>query len=155
MAMVRALSAQSVPMPRGRQSRDTVIIHRQEVLALRLLDRATAQVNNEEIPIDVQLDVFEKVGKWVSIKNRIEDTEETDIDRFKRRIAGEAPVTQGRRAKRADQAESQRLAEIKSRLPHGGYSGPNDNRVASSEQVSVTVGGSRGIPVGVPGDRES
>jgi hypothetical protein len=140
-------------MPRGRQSRDTVIIHRQEVLALRLLDRAMEQVNNGEIPIDVQLDVFEKVGKWVSIKNRIEDTEETDIDRFKRRIAGETPVTQGR--KRRESSDTERLAEIKSRLPHRGHSGSDSNSGDPGVEVPVNVGGSRGLPVGVPSDRES
>jgi hypothetical protein len=140
-------------MPRGRQSRDTVIIHRQEILALRLLDRVLERVENTpEIAIDIQLDVFEKVGKWVSIKNRIEDTEETDIDRFKKRISGEAPPAQSR--KRRESSDTERLAEIKARLPHRGHSGTDSNSGDPGVEVPVNVGGSRGRPIGVPGDRE-
>ena len=69
----------------GRINRNEDIIRKQEALAVRLLER----VNKDEITIDIQLDVFEKVGRWVAIRNKVEDQEETRIDVFKRRIHGE------------------------------------------------------------------
>jgi len=104
------------------------MIHRQEALGLVLLDRALGlKVAGEEIPIDVQLDVFEKVGKWVSIKNRLDDVGETQIDEFKRRIHGETPAkTAPGRAARVRDTEEQ-LTAIKSRLAGRGNGGNDRN----------------------------
>ena len=109
----------------GKMKRSTVMVHRQEALGLKLLDRALdPKVSGEEIGIDVMLDVFEKIGKWVSIKNRLEDQGETQIDEFKRRIHGETSTkaAPGRAAR--IRATQEHLAAIKSRLG-GGHSGPN------------------------------
>ena len=95
-------------------ARGIVIVRRQEKLAERLLDRALEPIDAKgtEIAIEIQLDVFDKIGKWVSIKNRLEDQGETQIDDFKRRIhAKEVEARQGR-GHRAD-----RLEALKSRLP--------------------------------------
>ena len=77
---------------RGRDAtRATKIIHAQEALALTLLNR----VKEEKTPIDMQLDVFEKVGKWVSIKNRLEDEGDSRIGDFKSRILGQSEADSG------------------------------------------------------------
>ncbi len=101
----------------GRQARDTVIVHRQEKLALRLLDRALME--QDEVGVDVQLDVFAQVGKWVAIKNKLGDLEETDIDRFKQRIAGETPAPKGRRSRIAAAERAEKLETIRAKLPTG------------------------------------
>ena len=89
-----------------------LITRRQEKLAERLLDRALEPINGVEPDLVVQLDVFEKVGKWIAIKNRLEDQGETQIDSFKRRIHGEEVKASEGRSYRAD-----RLEALKSKLP--------------------------------------
>ncbi len=112
----------------GRLAREAHILHRQELLALRLLDRSLPE-KGQEPGIDIQLDVFEKVGKWVAIKNKIADMEETDIDRFKQRINGtevKAPQSRTRRE------STERLDAIKARLPargDGNLGGSGDDSV--------------------------
>jgi hypothetical protein len=66
------------------RSRAAQIITGQEQLALILLQKS----KEEAATLDMQLDVFEKVGKWVSIKNRIEDDGDSRITDFKSRILG-------------------------------------------------------------------
>jgi len=117
----------------GREKRSNIIVHRQEALAVRLLDRSLPQAG-EEPGIDVQLDVFEKVGKWVAIKNRLTDLEESDIDRFKARIHGETKAAQSRaRRTRAEANEPSRLDAIKARLPNGGDSGDDGDSLDTGE----------------------
>ena len=119
----------------GREQRSKTIVHRQEALAVRLLDRSLPQ-SGDEPGIDVQLDVFEKVGKWVAIKNRLTDLEESDIDRFKARIHGETKAAQSRaRRNRADARvdEISRLDAIKARLPNGGSGGDDGDSLDLGE----------------------
>lgn len=124
----------------GRLAREHHIVHRQELLALKLLD-AVLPEKGPAPPIDVQLDVFEKVGKWVHIKNKLGDLEETDIDRFKRRINGtEIETPKSRRAERIDRAAQERLDAIKSRLPHGGSSGTDSDSGDSGVEVPSVAG---------------
>ena len=115
----------------GREQRSKTIVHRQEALAVRLLDRSLPS-SGEEPGIDVQLDVFEKVGKWVAIKNRLTDLEESDIDRFKARIHGQAKAAESR-ARRARVDETSRLDAIKARLPNGGDSGDDGDSLDPGE----------------------
>ncbi len=121
----------------GRITKAETIIRRQEDLAARLLDRALEATGADEIGVDVQLDVFEKVGKWVAIKNRIEDQGESQINDFKRRIQGETKAAESR-THRPTRAE--RLEALKSKLPDRSNSGNERNSGGSSGEVSATVG---------------
>ena len=115
--------------------RSTYIIRRQEKLAERLLDRALEANAGVEPDLVIQLDIFEKIGKWVSIKNRIEDQEETQIASFKRRIHAqevEAGQSRGHRA--------ERLEAIKQRLPDRGGSGANGNSGDPGNEVPPVAG---------------
>ena len=97
-----------------------MIVHRQEELAIRLLDRAldkkeapgSVAVPKNEPPIDVQLDVFAKVGQWVAVKNKLTEMEDTQLDEFKRRIhadyKGEALSASGSGCTSPDDARSYR-----------------------------------------------
>jgi hypothetical protein len=123
------------------RGRAQIIVHRQEELAIRLLDRALNKYTNAEQPpdqpeIDVQLDVFEKVGKWVSIKNKLEELGESQIEQYKRRIAAEGALNQ----KRTHKLESTgALARLKNRLPDrsvGGDDGDRDD--IEREDLAVT-----------------
>ena len=115
----------------GYSSRAATIIHRQEELAIRLLDRAldhepARRRERDKIPenepaIDIQLDVFEKVGKWVSIKNKLDEIGETQIDHFKRRIAAESKTDQIRAF--AGQPGGIALTRLKHKLPDRGDRG--------------------------------
>jgi len=117
----------------GHEKRSTLIIRRQEALGLKLLDYAlTPNSQGQEKSVDILLDVFEKVGKWVSIKNRLDDQGETQIDEFKRRIHGEtAPKAAPGRARRIRDTQ-EHLAAIKSRLG-GGHRGSNGDISDSGE----------------------
>ncbi len=121
----------------GRQARDTVIVHRQEKLALRLLDRALME--QDEVGVDVQLDVFAQVGKWVAIKNKLGDLEETDIDRFKQRIAGETPAPKGRRSRIAAAERAEKLETIRAKLPTGSASRTDGNSDGSERETPATA----------------
>ena len=106
----------------GRQARSSEIVRKQESLALRMLKQA----DSNDVQVDIQLDIFDKVSKWVSISNKLEDQGESRIDDFKRRITGEGEVDKpkhyppSRRPKgwkpTAD-PPGPRLAALKSRLP--------------------------------------
>jgi hypothetical protein len=107
----------------GQITRNEKIIRLQEALALRMLEK----VNKDETTLDLQLDTFEKVGKWVAIRNKVEDQEETQIDRFKRRIAGEDETSEGKqyppsRRPKGYKPRQPRLEALRSRV-----SGANDS----------------------------
>jgi hypothetical protein len=109
-----------------------LITRRQEKLAERLLDRALEFKDGIEPDLVVQLDVFEKVGKWIAIKNRLEDQGETQIDSFKRRIHGEEAQADKGRTHRAD-----RLEALKSKLPDRNDSRSHGNSDDSGGEVSA------------------
>ena len=120
----------------GRMRRDMLILHRQEALAIRLLDRALSKPPAEgqvelkdEVAIDIQLDVFDKVARWIAVQNRLTEIEETQIDDFKRRIHGDYKgEAHQKRAYEPDDGGST-LRRLKARLPsanvggHDGHSG--------------------------------
>ncbi len=122
----------------GRITKAETIIRRQEDLAARLLDRALEATGADEVGVDVQLDVFEKVGKWVAIKNRIEDQGESQINDFKRRIQGETKASEGR-THRPTRAE--RLEALKERLPDRSNGSPNRDSGAVGGSVPVAADG--------------
>ena len=120
-------------------ARNVTIIHRQEALAMRLLARALDATNSgDEAALDVQLDVFEKVGKWVSIKNKLEEIGDTQLNSFKRRIhaaAGEASENRTRRAAAEPEAGGPALKRLQKRLPtaaNGGADGDSNGAVGET-----------------------
>ncbi len=122
----------------SRITRAQSIINKQEALALRILER----VDNGEAQLDVQLDAFEKIGKWVAIKNKLEDDGAGDINRFKERIQG-APdrhYSPSRRPKGwiAPDEPKPRLEAIRARLPHGSSGGADGDSDDTGDE-SATV----------------
>ena len=124
----------------GRQARSSEIVRKQEALALRMLKQADA----DNTAVDIQLDVFDKVSKWVSISNKLEDQGESRIDDFKRRITGEGetdkpkhypPSRRPKGWKPPDPAPGPRLAALKGRLPagHAGGTGGDSGRGSSPD----------------------
>ena len=104
----------------SRITRHEEIIRKQEALALTML-KASDQPG---ITIDVQLDVFDKVGRWVAIKNKLEDEGAGAINDFKRRIQGEDnqpkhyPPNRRPKGWVAPEPKQPRLDALKGRLPH-------------------------------------
>ena len=124
----------------GRQARSSEIVRKQESLALRMLKQA----DSDSVQVDIQLDIFDKVSKWVSISNKLEGQEETDIDRFKRRISGEGEADKpkhyppSRRPKgwKPPEQPGPRLAALKGRLPAGDVSGTSRDSSGSGSADS-------------------
>ena len=112
-----------------------MIVHRQEELAIRLLDRALDKaeapggvaVPKNEPPIDVQLDVFAKVGQWVAVKNKLTEMEDTQLDEFKRRIHADQGKADKKRAYDAD-AGGTPLRRLQARLPSASARGDDGDR---------------------------
>ena len=119
----------------ARISRHAQIILKQEALALDLLAAAAKSDN-----LDMKMDLFEKVGKWVWIKNKLEDDGAGGIADYKRRLHSESSETDkhpaARRSRPAQANGGSRLDAIKSRIPqsndgsssrHGSHSGDEDS----------------------------
>lgn len=120
----------------GRSLNITNIIRRQEKLAFKMLDKAL----DTDVGIDIQLDVFDRVSRYLAVKNRIADGEETDIDRFKARIHGsETKTVEGRKPRSAPE----RLEGIKSKLSGRDVVNSDGDIGSSSGSISVVVGGDR------------
>ena len=104
----------------GRITRNEEIVRKQEALALAMLDSVQA----EKVNIDVKLDVFDRVTKWIATKNKLENDDGGGIADYKRRLHGEPGAADkhyppSRRPRgRADQPTGgPRLDAIKSRIP--------------------------------------
>ena len=110
---------------RGRATRATQIIHQQEQLALNLLNRA----NVDKAEITLMLDAFDRITKWVAVRNRVEDEGESRIDEFKRRIAGEGdkhyPPSRRPAGWTPPATATPRLDALKSRLSAGNGRNPD------------------------------
>ena len=102
----------------ARQSRNEQIVHKMEALALSML----GEVDVDKITLDLKMDVFERVGKWIAIKNKLENDDGGGIADYKRRLQG-APDKHPPRRSRGETG-GDRLAAIKSRLP-----GSNDGGI--------------------------
>ena len=110
-------------------------------LALRMLKQA----DSNDVQVDIQLDIFDKVSKWVSISNKLEDQGESRIDDFKRRITGEGEVDKpkhyppSRRPKGwkpPSDPPGPRLAALKSRLPGANAGGTGGDSGSGSQSDS-------------------
>lgn len=101
----------------ARISRNEQIVHRMEALALDMLE------GTKDVNLDIKMDVFERVGKWVSIKNKLENQDGGDIRDYKRILHGESEIDKhpaaARRSgrKHAVPNGGSRLEAIKSRIP--------------------------------------
>jgi len=123
----------------GRITRAEEIVRKQEALALRILGR----VDNEEAQLDVQLDAFEKIGKWVAIKNKLEDDGAGDINRFKERIQGApdrhyAPSRRPKGWTPPDEPKP-RLEALRARLPHGRSGGVDGDSGDTGDEASTAA----------------
>ena len=107
----------------GRLSRTESIIWKMDDLALAMLERVKGI--SDAIGTDLQMDVFEKVAKWIAVKNKLESDDGDGIAGYKDRIYGKAPKPKGNTPKPTNGGE--RLAEIKSRLPHSDAGEPDGN----------------------------
>ena len=119
----------------GTLSKAQQIVNRMETLALNLLTKAT----KDEAVIDVQLDVFEKVGKWVAGKNKLEDDGAGDLNDFKRRLQGETDKHAGNPRRNRHEAGGPRLEALKSRIPgrsNGSSDGDSDGAVGAADPAS-------------------
>ena len=92
-------------------TKSSQVIAKMETLALNLLGKA----NEDDALLDTKLDVFEKMTKWVAVKNKLEDDGAGGIADYKRRLQG-APDKHPPRRSRGETG-GDRLAAIKSRLP--------------------------------------
>ena len=115
------------------------IINKQEALAIRILER----VDNGEAQLDVQLDAFEKIGKWVAIKNKLEDDGAGDINRFKERIQGtpDRHYSPSRRPKGwiAPDESKPRLEAIRTRLSYGDPGGVDGDSGDTGDESPVVA----------------
>lgn len=96
----------------GRPTHTETIVRKMDDLANGMLD--SVKKASEGIGIDRQLDVFEKVAKWIAVKNKLENDDGDGIAGYKSRIYG-APDKPERKPKPTNGGE--RLSEIKARLP--------------------------------------
>lgn len=121
----------------GTISRNQRIVNSMEALALDLLKRA----EGPKVAIDVQMDVFDRIGKWIAIKNKLENDDGGGIAEYKRALAGEAhkhPTARRSRGRPDQPTGGAALAALKSRIPSaddGGSSG--DSGGSGSEDTAA------------------
>ena len=122
-----------------RISRHAQIILKQEALALDLLAEASKSDN-----LDMKMDLFEKVGKWVWIKNKLEDDGAGGIADYKRRLHAESSETDkhpaARRSRGAEQNGGAKLDAIKSRIPKSDAIGTHGTRSDSGDEDIIDDG---------------
>lgn len=105
----------------GRLTRTQSIIGKMDDLALNMLEGVNTSKKGDtpqEVDLTNKLDVFEKVAKWIAVKNKLEADEDDGIASYKARIYGEGPERGGPSAKsRKAENGGDRLAQLKSRIP--------------------------------------
>ena len=112
----------------GRPVKSESIVREMDALALDML--SSVKKSSGDMGLTNQMDVFEKVAKWVAVKNKLENDDGDGISGYKARIYG-APDKPEKRPKPTNGGE--RLAEIKSRLPNAnGSDTDGDSDVAVS-----------------------
>ena len=125
----------------ARQSRNDQIVSKMEALALTMLERVGGQ--DEKITLDLRMDVFERVGKWIAIRNKLENDDGGGIADYKRRLHGEGAADKhpagARRSGRAGETGGARLAAIKSRIPAANAGGDDGDSGAAGGEVSAAA----------------
>lgn len=136
-----------------RISRHAQIILKQEALALDLLKAAETSDN-----LDMKMDLFEKVGKWVWIKNKLEDDGAGGIADYKRRLHAESSETDkrptARRSRGAEQNGGARLDAIKSRIPQADARSHDGDSGDSGDEDTIDDGNGGGLHSGLHGDQQ-
>ena len=137
-----------------RISRHAQIILKQEALALDLLAEASKSDN-----LDMKMDLFEKVGKWVWIKNKLEDDGAGGIADYKRRLHAESSETDkhpaARRPRPAQANGGSRLDAIKSRIPRTDDGGADHAGGSGGDEDSIDDGITGGHRVDVLGNLDA
>lgn len=105
-------------------TKSSQVIAKMETLALNLLGKA----NEDDALLDTKLDVFEKMTKWVAVKNKLEDDGAGDINRFKERIGADTeerryPPSRRPKGYTEPPAKQPRLAALRSRVSATGDGG--------------------------------
>ena len=116
----------------GRPIKAESIVRKMDDLAYGMLEKVnpTDAKDKGTIGLTDQMDVFEKVAKWVAVKNKLENDDGDGIASYKSRIYG-APDKPEKRPKPTNGGE--RLAEIKSRLPSS-----NDGEPDGDSDVTIS-----------------
>ena len=144
----------------GRITRNEEIVRKMEAQAINMLDEVADKTKKHNL--DTKMDVFERVGKWIAIKNKLENDDGGGIAEFKRRLHGESetdkhypPSRRPRGSKAPEPANGgSRLDAIRSKLPSGHSAGADgDSGVAGSEGDPAHIGNGSD-PAGVPGHGE-
>ena len=110
----------------GRPVKSESIVREMDALALDML--STVKKSSGDMGLTNQMDVFEKVAKWVAVKNKLENDDGDGIASYKSRIYGEAAKPE-RAPKPTNGGE--RLAAIKSRLPSSSTGEPDGDSDAA------------------------
>ena len=112
----------------GRPIKAESIVREMDDLAFKMLNKV--KLVEGTTGLTDQMDVFEKVAKWVAVKNKLENDDGDGIAGYKSRIYGKAPEPE-RKAKPTNGGD--RLAAIKSRLPNAnGSDADGDSNTAIS-----------------------
>ena len=111
-----------------------------EALAITMLDRVDGK--DDKVTLDLKLDVFERVGKWIAIKNKLENDDGGGIADYKRRLAGETDkhYPPSRRPRRGEEVGGRALKSIKSRIPGANDGNADGDSGAISSPVPAAAG---------------
>jgi len=132
----------------GRITRNEEIIRKQEALALSMQDR----VKGKDTSIDVQMDVFDRVTKWIATKNKLEDDGAGGIADYKRRLHGESETDKhyppSRRPRSGQPSGGPALDAIKSRVSGTDDGGDDGDSGDSGGEDAADLNGSGGVHAG-------
>ena len=135
----------------GTQSRNTQIVHKVEALALSMLNRASG----DKVAVDVQLDIFDKISRWIAIKNKLENDDGGGIADYKRALFGEdkdnkpkKPASRRSWSRKDPATGGARLDAIKSRLPAADAGGDDGDSIFAGGETVVTTDGGRSFHLG-------
>ncbi len=115
----------------GRITQNEEIVRKMERLALNMLGQVDGK-ETEKVSLDIKMDVFDRVGKWIAIKNKLENDDGGGIADYKRRLHGEStsdkhyPPSRRPRGRTDQPSGGAGLDAIKSRISgadDGGHDG--------------------------------
>ena len=122
-------------------TKSSQVIAKMETLALNLLGKA----NEEDALLHTKLDVFEKMTKWVAVKNKLEDEGAGDINRFKERIGADTeerrfPPSRRPKGYQPPAAKQPRLEALRSRVSATGDGGADGGSGNSGDKDTAAAG---------------
>ena len=139
----------------GRITRNEEIVRKVEALALDMLKKGSERDTN----IDLKMDIFEKVTKWVAVKNKLEGDDAGGIADYKRRLHGESETDKHYSPSRRPRGKSEpvggpRLEAIKSRLPRADGGDDDGDSGDTGGEVPAAGSGNGSLRAGLHGDGE-